>query len=564
MNYHNNFKELHPLATVEKIKQFFENRNYKVFVSNIIHSEIDTWSCHILLQYNSNIVLQSNGKGMTKEYCLASGYAELYERFCNQETIKDNIFFRWKSLNYKEIKLNNYEELIIDNRLKGLINPEDQKTYFETFSLIGCNAISYFDLQTNQEYLFQENVLDMFYGSVGMAAGNTLEEALNQSLSELCEKEVCHQFYYNPITNFYSLNLNNITNSFLKDIINNIQKLNYDIYVFDLSYNYGYPVLMSLLIDKNNYTMRVNFGAFPVFDIALERILTELYQGIYSYHMITNQELQLPYKTHEAPFVLTEYANSITQAPFFNEEFLNQSTVVEEFNKSVFLFDNQQTNQEILYYYKNLFKNKNLSVYFKDNSLDKDIKAVHCFCPEFICFDPVVINNDRSSSLVKQANVLASYLYLEIAFLFMNNTDNNFIIKKIADLFQFLDNNNVDLFLLSALIGREFLYPLKYGARESLRYYLSELPSLNADSFKGTIFYSIAREYAFIQNYRKNNYSTSDIKEIFVTIFNKEINDEDILNCFNQKYLLEKIYIEPMKEFIHSSEYEEYVKTYYN
>jgi ribosomal protein S12 methylthiotransferase accessory factor YcaO len=27
--------------------------------------------------------MHSNGKGMTKDFCLASAYAELFERFCN-------------------------------------------------------------------------------------------------------------------------------------------------------------------------------------------------------------------------------------------------------------------------------------------------------------------------------------------------------------------------------------------------------------------------------------------------------------------------------------------------
>jgi ribosomal protein S12 methylthiotransferase accessory factor YcaO len=39
------------------------------------------------------------------------------------------------------------------------------------------------------------------------------------------------------------------------------------------------PVLMSFLINKYTHAITVNLGASPIFDIALERVLTELYQG---------------------------------------------------------------------------------------------------------------------------------------------------------------------------------------------------------------------------------------------------------------------------------------------
>ena len=38
----------------------------------------------MVLLLNNKVIFTSNGKGVTKEYALASGYAELYERFCNK------------------------------------------------------------------------------------------------------------------------------------------------------------------------------------------------------------------------------------------------------------------------------------------------------------------------------------------------------------------------------------------------------------------------------------------------------------------------------------------------
>jgi len=46
----------------------------------------------------------------------------------------------------------------------------------------------------------------------GMAAGNTLEEAFNQGISELFERYVLFQFYQNKIDKYYILKKENIQN----------------------------------------------------------------------------------------------------------------------------------------------------------------------------------------------------------------------------------------------------------------------------------------------------------------------------------------------------------------
>ncbi|MGN1342703.1 MAG: YcaO-like family protein [Bacilli bacterium] len=55
-----------------------------------------------------------------------------------------------------------------------------------------------------------------------------------------------------------------------------IQKEN-TLYIIDFSYNFNVPVLMALIVNRRTNTITVNLGASPIFDIALERTLTELY-----------------------------------------------------------------------------------------------------------------------------------------------------------------------------------------------------------------------------------------------------------------------------------------------
>ena len=83
-NYINKFKTRKPEETVSCIKKFFQEKNFHIKESNYV-TEADTYYSRIeLLDNNNDLILRANGKGMTESYSKASGYAELYERYCNK------------------------------------------------------------------------------------------------------------------------------------------------------------------------------------------------------------------------------------------------------------------------------------------------------------------------------------------------------------------------------------------------------------------------------------------------------------------------------------------------
>ena len=94
-------------------------------------------------------------------------------------------------------------------------------------------------------------------GSNGLAAGNTLEEAIVQGISEAYEHYVTDNLYYknSKDTVYFQLNLQKIKNTlpeYLINIINKIEQSDCYLYIYDLSYNFNIPVLMSIIIDKNH------------------------------------------------------------------------------------------------------------------------------------------------------------------------------------------------------------------------------------------------------------------------------------------------------------------------
>jgi ribosomal protein S12 methylthiotransferase accessory factor YcaO len=82
VNLQNKYKDNTPEATVKNITNFFNSKGYEIEVKKIREPVPGIWWCRVNLKYNGILLTGSNGKGTSKEYALASGHSELYERYC--------------------------------------------------------------------------------------------------------------------------------------------------------------------------------------------------------------------------------------------------------------------------------------------------------------------------------------------------------------------------------------------------------------------------------------------------------------------------------------------------
>lgn len=145
---------------------------------------------------------------------------------------------------------------VINTRYRNLLNPVD-------------------------EILVPELVFSIYYGSNGMASGNTYAEAFVQALSEVFEryavKRIIREKLTPPdVTHYVMTNFPSI-----ERIIREIQAQsdNVLIQIKDISLGMGLPVFAVVYIDKNTNKYFVNLGCHPNVCVAIERCLTELYQG---------------------------------------------------------------------------------------------------------------------------------------------------------------------------------------------------------------------------------------------------------------------------------------------
>ena len=297
--YKEHFKECSPRATVKFLKKILNNYNIKTEEIWNKKSEIQTSSCRI--QY-SGTNIGANGKGINRSYARASGYAEFFERYQNN-LLAPNILFHNKDFNFyycPDEKIISHEDIINnENSFTKYIFPKiglDKLSFLEKtkylsslmkgdelfFGLKGSSVCLPFYSYSEKKVVYLPKILyTSCYGSNGMCAGNTIEEALVQGLSEIIERIVQKKiFLEKPV-------LPDVPVSYLnkfKHIKNKIKALNKNKYgikyfIKDCSFGGKYPVAALISYEKNTGKYGIKLGCHPSYGIAIERCLTEATQG---------------------------------------------------------------------------------------------------------------------------------------------------------------------------------------------------------------------------------------------------------------------------------------------
>ena len=582
------FKDRDPAETVQIIKDFFESNGLVVTEQLQKKSSVGTYWCGLTLHLDGKFICRSNGKGTAPEYALASGYSELYERYCagygsysadfaynyyfcqlNKEKYgyfydADEKFMPFEEIRESCYKFQEYFKIIHDEENYVL------KTYNLNFqnhiNNVNLDEMSLvvpyksFDIDGKVKY-FNQAIIENIQGSSGLAAGNSLEEALTQGLSECYEHYAIDLLYREKDKCFYELNLNSIRlPENITKIIQNIINQNYYIHIYDLSYSFGVPVILTIMIDKSNHTWYMNLGSSPIIEIAIERTLTEMYQGVnnlneenlFKFHMYPGKDI-----THLE--IMQNTPSCVQESPIYPEHLLLNKVLVNDYNKDVFLGSKSYTNIELNNHLKKINQNKNFNVYYRNLSLIDNMYAIQIFIDNIEIYDASNIGDGNWNNTAD----LLSYYQL-----------NYILIKKYIDFI--FNNKGINISEIIEINNqRDYLeYKLNYnGSPGSIithtKFGYIFLPVLDLEQFyeqfKNGLLKSddkisnIAKEkliyyyYLFLyQSYSGTPYTINEIVSIFKNLGYKDIKtlkeDYEKMNSFNLSFLFEKIVINSYKE----------------
>lgn len=239
----------------------------------------------------------TNGKGVSPEYALASAYGEFMERLQNHMLMRYAVSFGKDVLSHSGFILAPDEKrsplspdairtAVEEARKSGLVNSDSNisagtlKELFETDCGGELVSIPFRDVKTGGTMYIPYPILDIVFKSNGMCAGNTRNEAVVQGIAEIIERHVNRRILDGEITP------PDIPREFIARfpaclaMVEEIQRSgNFSLVVKDCSLGEGYPVAAVIFIDNDTQEYFVKFGSHPVFQVALERTLTELMQG---------------------------------------------------------------------------------------------------------------------------------------------------------------------------------------------------------------------------------------------------------------------------------------------
>lgn len=291
-----------------------------------------------------------------------------------------------KLLSLNDIKQTPLFKRYIDNICRNDTNMEKQ--FYNIVFDKQAIGVPYTNFLTGEQTYIDPRLCRKMFSSTGMAAGNSFEEAFNQGLSEIFERHCGFKIYENKAYTYYRIETNSLRNQELKNLVAAIEKKeNATLAIYDLAYTFGMPVVMVILIDKENYLVSANYGAFPDFDIALYRCLSEIYQGRRCEKFLCNE----PMTSMSQYEVCTTYSRNYKDYFRFPYEILTQYKTV-ECPSTVYISNEKPYNNHDLYnYYKQLCKDLQCNFYYYDTSMSDQMVALQIVSTDFI-IAPAAIN----------------------------------------------------------------------------------------------------------------------------------------------------------------------------
>lgn len=571
------YKERDPSKTVEIIKKFFSDRGFNLKIEKDVVSDSGTYGCHLRLYYKGDFIMFSNGKGASRELSYASGYAEMYERFCNGMKIyvQKNIYRKFKEVSMEKYgyhihpdeKIMSYEEIISDKNTNDWFNVvcnNNEKVKEKIIRYIANNefiGFPYKNLLTNEKKYIDPQIMLRIQSSTGMCAGNTFEEAFNEGFSEILERYTYIDLINSiGLESYKAINIDKLENEALKECAKNIKELGYDFYLVDLSYDYGTPVVMGLFVDKQNYLTRINFGSFPVFEVAAMRTITEGFQNVKRYTREDDLFQEPSDKNFVSSIFFDKNGTGLSEAAYMPPNFFKNVEFVDTYNKEMYL-DVNATPQDVYNYYLSFISNNKLNVWYIENGLIPELASLQIYVDNLAYYYPLYgfVDYEKMdyNKLLKRLALSAKYEFM----IYDDKKDFSKINYKDSDILDFVDPED-DIFQFITYSNDTYPLPVSFWLMLAiLQDYDNYDNGRLARKYAHTFIFPYIKKYFTILRYANQGYTFDEMKDIIYNLGIVDFTKEDFNKINDQNYLLEKILIEPCWEYYRSDKYYNFIET---
>ncbi|MBD3821498.1 MAG: YcaO-like family protein [Thiotrichales bacterium] len=274
--------------SILKMHRLLEEAGFEIEEASWLNPVPNVYSLHI--RDKNCPALFTNGKGASRKACLASALGEFFER------LETNYFFSDFFLGGQADRAHDWlyfpnEKAIEPKRFKEVLTPSLWQFYDPYGEMAATDFLSLNDdvnairclpmrqVSTGDIVYFPMNLFSNLYASNGLCAGNTHVEAQVQGLSEVFERWVKRKILVDnlcipEVPEHVVLKYPQVVEARKKLVEQGVE-----VSIRDASLGGKYPVMNVTLFDQSSGQCFASFGAHPIFEVALERTLTESLQG---------------------------------------------------------------------------------------------------------------------------------------------------------------------------------------------------------------------------------------------------------------------------------------------
>jgi ribosomal protein S12 methylthiotransferase accessory factor YcaO len=330
-----------------------------------------------------------NGKGISREYALASAHGEFIERVQNFHLYRREYGLMKETgmeIPDQVVKDISYGAPFLGKFCPALgINPESPRE-------IGIPTLffPFWDVFNKKVTEIPSMLLN---SSNGMCAGNTPEEALGEGICEIIERYVLSRLFFNSAA-LPTIPMEDIKHLGVYRLIDDIHKNGYHVIVKDMTLGGRYPVVGTLLFNKDRTKYSVRLGSSTIFETALQRCLTEIAQNSsfsdFEYKMVNFQfdfceKLLEDRNSKDKKLLLHYYAhNNISGVGHFPADLFTEAPTDRSYRDA---FEEKFKNsKQSLYFLLNLIKCLNRDLYIRDVNF-LGFPAYRVYISELSCVD---------------------------------------------------------------------------------------------------------------------------------------------------------------------------------
>ncbi len=311
------YKSVDPFESIRRIRGILEELD--LFTTEMPFPSSDGFYSHAVFIENDDLAglqIGSFGKGINTKYSLASAYGEIIERLQNGVTFLRNFaslfHLRCATRKYLESGQNGgaaYRERLERENLaldfifgpdEIYLSPETavESCYSTLRHMLGSDYPEELTVILTEELGMEEVLCVPFYNtgqkaieyfpielayrtsvSNGMCAGNTYEEAILHGVCEVFERYAVKKIYTDELTP-PTVPLEVFQGTRIFDQIMAMQQYGgLNVIIKDCSMGMGLPVMGVMVVDRQNHSYTFNLGGDPSPVTAVERCLTEMWQG---------------------------------------------------------------------------------------------------------------------------------------------------------------------------------------------------------------------------------------------------------------------------------------------